>query len=130
MFWSEPVRGPAQVDPARIIVLERAELLGDDQGRVLGSITPPAPSRIEDVCAPMSAIGTVAAKRCADVVLGVPDPEVAYSSARLATATLAAMLLWAVSPGAMGARSRTDSGMRIVTGRYQPRTCEAGRGLR
>ena len=49
-------------------------------GEWLGSMMPPAPSRMVEVCAPMCAISTLVADdamRRHVVVLGVPDPGVA-----------------------------------------------------
>jgi hypothetical protein len=40
VFWSEPGAAQPQVDPARVHRLERAELLGDDQRRVVGQHDP------------------------------------------------------------------------------------------
>jgi len=52
------------------------------RGEWLGSITPPAPKRIEVVCAATWAISTAVRRRGDElrvVVLGVPDPLVAVS---------------------------------------------------
>src|SRR4051794_10096835 len=86
-------------------------------GAWLGSMMPPAPSRMRLVCAPTCAMSTLVAD---DAMLGMLWCS-AYqtrwkpvSSARWASATLAAIASVAVAPGAMGARSRTDTGMRMV----------------
>ena len=48
--WSVPARGQAQVNAVWVQRGQRAKLLGDHQRRVVGSITPPEPTRIVCAC--------------------------------------------------------------------------------
>jgi len=48
----------AQIDPARVEAAKRGEVLGHLQRAVCGSITPPLPTLIVAVCAPIAAIRT------------------------------------------------------------------------
>src|ERR1700733_1355584 len=85
-------------------------------GAWLGSITPPAPSRIDRVCAPTCAISTLVAEEAMLAMLwcsAYQTRRYPSSSARWASATLPAKLSLAVSPRAIGAKSRIDNGIRI-----------------
>ncbi len=85
-------------------------------GAWFGSMMPPAPSRIVAVCAPTCAISTLVAD---DAIAGMlwcsayQTRSYPSSSARWASATLAAKLSPAVWPRPIGARSRIDN--RVCT---------------
>ena len=63
MFWSEPGARPSprSIRPG-YIASSVPNCSAMTRGEWLGSITPPAPSRMEDVCAPMCAISTLVAE--------------------------------------------------------------------
>jgi hypothetical protein len=108
----------AEIDPPGIERLERAELLGDHERRVVGQHDPAGADPDRRVPAAMWAITTAVAALAIPicvVMLGEPEAVVAPALDVRARSSELRSASPGVEPSTIGARSRTESGGSVTT---------------